>query len=91
MGLAAAPGAVQNLEERKTGFDWGIPNVRVPIVVGGAVIDDLALGDARIRPDAESAYKACQAASSGPVEEGNVGVGAGATIGKCSATRATEA
>lgn len=81
MGLAAVPGAVQYLEERKIGFDWGIPNIRVPIVVG-AVIDDLALGDGRIRPDAESAYKACQAASSGAVEEGNVGVGAGATIGK---------
>jgi len=81
MGLSAVPGAVQYLEEHKTGFDWGIPNVRVPIVVG-AVIDDLALGDARIRPDAEAAHKACQAASSDPVEEGNVGVGAGATIGK---------
>jgi L-aminopeptidase/D-esterase-like protein len=81
MGLAAVPGAVHYLEERKVGFDWGIPNVRVPIVVG-AVIDDLALGDARIRPDAEAAYKACQAASTHPVEEGNVGVGAGATIGK---------
>ena len=62
-GLAAVPGAVQYLEEHKTGFDWGIPNVRVPIVVG-AVIDDLALGDARIRPDAEAPHKACQAASS---------------------------
>jgi len=81
MGLAAVPGATQYLEGHKIGFDWGIPNVRIPIVVG-AVIDDLALGDARIRPDAEAAYKACQAASSGPVEEGNVGVGAGATIGK---------
>ncbi len=81
MGLAAVPGAVRYLEERKIGFDWGIPNIRVPIVVG-AVIDDLSLGDARIRPDAEAAYKACQAASSGPVEEGNVGAGAGATIGK---------
>ncbi len=81
MGLAAVPGAVRYLEEHKIGFDWGIPNIRVPIVVG-AVIDDLALGDGRIRPDAEAAYKACQAASSGPVEEGNVGAGAGATIGK---------
>ncbi len=80
MGLSAVAGAVRYLEERKTGFDWGIPNVRVPIVVG-AVIDDLALGDARIRPDADAAYKACQAAS-GHLEEGNVGVGAGATVGK---------
>lgn len=81
MGLAAVPGAVRYLEERKIGFDWGVPNVRVPIVVG-AVIDDLALGDGRIRPDPEAAYKACLAASSGPVEEGNVGAGAGATMGK---------
>lgn len=81
MGLAAVAGAVRYLEEHKTGFDWGIPNVRVPIVVG-AVIDDLALGDARIRPDAEAAYKACQAASTAQLEEGNVGVGAGATVGK---------
>jgi L-aminopeptidase/D-esterase-like protein len=81
MGLSAVAGAVRYLEEHKTGFDWGIPNVRVPIVVG-AVIDDLALGDARIRPDAEAAYKACQAASAGQLEEGSVGVGAGATIGK---------
>src|SRR5438477_10044708 len=74
MGLAAVPGAVRYLEERKIGFDWGIRDVRVPIVVG-AVIDDLALGDGRIRPDADAAYKACQAATSGPLEEGNVGVG----------------
>ena len=81
MGLAAVPGAVRYLEEHKVGFDWGVPNVRVPIVVG-AVIDDLSLGDGRIRPDADAAYKACQAASTGPLAEGNVGVGAGATVGK---------
>ena len=81
MGLAAVAGAVRYLEEHKTGFDWGIPNVRVPIVVG-AVVDDLALGDARIRPEADSAFKACQAASSAQLEEGNVGVGSGATVGK---------
>jgi len=81
MGLAAVPGAVRFLEERKTGYDWGIPDVRIPIVVG-AVIDDLALGDPKIRPDAEAAYKACQGATSAPVQEGNVGVGAGGTVGK---------
>ncbi len=81
MGLGAVPGAVRYLEERKIGFDWGVRDVRVPIVVG-AVIDDLALGDGKIRPDPEAAYKACQAASSAPVEEGNVGAGAGATMGK---------
>jgi len=81
MGLAAVPGMVKHLDERHIGYDWGYGNLRVPIVVG-AVIDDLAVGDGRIRPDAEAGYKACQAASSGPVAEGNVGAGAGATVGK---------
>jgi L-aminopeptidase/D-esterase-like protein len=81
MGLAAVPGMVKYLDERHIGYDWGVPNLRVPIVVG-AVIDDLAIGDGRIRPDAEAGYKACQAASAGPVAEGNVGAGAGATVGK---------
>lgn len=81
MGLEAVSGAVRHLERHKVGYDWGIPNVRIPIVVG-AVIDDLALGDARIRPDAALALRACEAAGSGPVAEGSVGVGAGATVGK---------
>jgi L-aminopeptidase/D-esterase-like protein len=81
MGLAAVPGAVRYLDEHHVGYDWGYGNLRVPIVVG-AVIDDLALGDGRIRPDAEAGYKACLAASVGPVAEGNVGAGAGATVGK---------
>ncbi len=81
MGLAAVAGAVRYLEERKIGFDWGVPDIRVPLVVG-AVIDDLAVGDGRIRPDTEAAYKACQSATAEPVPEGNVGVGAGATVGK---------
>ena len=63
------------------GFDWGTPDLRIPIVVS-AVIDDLAVGDPRIRPDAEAAYKACAAATTSPVPEGNVGAGAGATVGK---------
>ncbi len=86
LGLGAVPGAARFLEERGTGFDWGVPKLRIPIVVG-AVIDDLALGDAKIRPDAEAGYRACQAASSAPVAEGNVGVGAGATVGKMLSNR----
>jgi L-aminopeptidase/D-esterase-like protein len=79
MGLAAVPGAVKYLDENHIGYDWGVPNIRIPIVVG-AVIDDLPIGDGRIRPDAEAGYKACQAASAGPVAEGNVGAGAGASV-----------
>ena len=81
LSLPSSAGVLRYCEERKVGFDWGTPNLRIPIVVG-AVIDDLAVGDPRIRPDAEAAYKACLAANTGPVAEGNVGVGAGATVGK---------
>ena len=81
LALPAAAGVLRFCEEHKIGFDWGNPNLRIPIVVS-AVIDDLSLGDNRIRPDAQAAYTACTAASSGPVAEGNVGAGAGATVGK---------
>ncbi len=81
MGLEAAAGVVAHLEQRGKGYDWGIPNVRIPIVVG-AVIDDLSIGDGRIRPGAALAARAGVAAGTGPVAEGNVGVGAGATVGK---------
>jgi L-aminopeptidase/D-esterase-like protein len=81
LALPASGGVLRFLEERKIGFDWGTPDLRIPIVVG-AVIDDLAVGDPHIRPDVEAAYKACAAASTSPVVEGNVGAGAGATVGK---------
>jgi L-aminopeptidase/D-esterase-like protein len=53
----------------------------VPIVPA-AILFDLDLGDPQARPDAEMGYAACQAAADGPVAEGNVGAGAGATAGK---------
>lgn len=81
LALPAAGGVLRFLEERKVGFDWGNPGLRIPIVVS-AVIDDLSVGDPRLRPDADAAYTACAAASTGPVAEGNVGAGAGATVGK---------
>jgi L-aminopeptidase/D-esterase-like protein len=81
MGLGATAGVVRFLDERKIGYDWGVPNVRVPIVVG-AVIDDLALGDGRVRFGPDETYKACEAATSGAFAEGSVGAGTGATVGK---------
>jgi L-aminopeptidase/D-esterase-like protein len=81
--LAAVAGAVQYLQDHKLGFHWGPRDMKITIpIVVGAVISDVGVGDGSIRPDPESAYKACQAASAGPVAEGNVGVGAGATVGK---------
>jgi L-aminopeptidase/D-esterase-like protein len=78
-GLAAADGVMRYLEERGAGLDARV--ARVPIVVG-AVIFDLGIGDARARPDATMGYEACQRASAHPVEEGSVGAGTGATVGK---------
>jgi L-aminopeptidase/D-esterase-like protein len=83
LALPAAGGVLRHLIEHKVGFDWGTPELRIPIVVS-AVIDDLSIGvgDPHIVPDAELAYKACAAASTARVAEGTVGAGAGATCGK---------
>ena len=78
-GLDAASGVMRWLEERGVGLQAG--PVRVPIVPA-AVLFDLLLGDPAIRPDADAGYAACQAASNRAPEQGNVGAGAGAAVGK---------
>jgi L-aminopeptidase/D-esterase-like protein len=78
-GLDAASGVVRYLEEHHLGYAVG--DTVVPIVPA-AILYDLEIGDAKTRPTAESGYKACQAATSERVVEGNVGAGAGAAIGK---------
>jgi len=78
-GLEAATGTVRWLEEKGIGFDTRV--AKVPIVPA-AILFDLGLGDAKIRPTADCGYKAAAAATDGPVAEGNVGAGAGATVGK---------
>jgi L-aminopeptidase/D-esterase-like protein len=81
LALPAVAGVHRYMQERKIGYAWSSSAVRTPIVPS-AVIDDLAVGDPTIRPDAEAAYAACTAASTGPVATGNVGAGAGGTVGK---------
>jgi len=78
-GLDAAGGVMRWLEERGVGFDVG---VGVVPIVPAAVLLDLAIGDPKARPDAGAGYQACQAATDGPLEEGSVGAGTGATVGK---------
>jgi len=78
-GLDAAAGVVRYLEEKNIGFPTR--TARVPIVPA-AILFDLGIGDPKIRPNADSGYRACESARSGPIEEGSVGAGAGATIGK---------
>jgi L-aminopeptidase/D-esterase-like protein len=78
-GLDAACGVVSYLEQLDIGFDAGV--ARVPIVPA-AVIFDLAAGSSKVRPDSAMGYRACKLGSAGPVAEGQVGAGAGATVGK---------
>ena len=78
-GLAAADGAMRYLEEQGVGLDVRFGTLPI---VPAAVLFDLPMGDARIRPDAESGYAACVAASSAAPAEGNVGAGSGALVGK---------
>jgi len=78
-GLDAAGGVMRYLEEKGVGFDAFV--AKVPIVPA-AILFDLGVGNAKVRPTAECGYAAAQAATDGPVAEGSVGAGAGATVGK---------
>ena len=78
-GLDAASGVMKYLEQKGIGFDTTV--ARVPIVPA-AVLFDLNLGRADVRPDAAMGYAACQNATGEEASNGNVGAGAGATVGK---------
>ncbi len=78
-GLDAAGGVMRWLEERGHGLQVG--PARVPIVPA-AILFDLWLGDPSIRPDSAAGRAACNAATDTPVTQGNVGVGAGCSVGK---------
>lgn len=79
-GLAAAHGVMRFLEQ----LGAGVPTPCGPVpIVAGAVLYDLNIGDPRARPDEAMGWAACQAAQQdGPPEEGSVGAGTGATVGK---------
>jgi len=78
-GLDAASGVMKYLAEQKIGYGLGAN--RVPIVPA-AILFDLGLGKSARHPDLEMGYAAAAAAQTGPVEEGNVGAGTGASVGK---------
>lgn len=78
-GLAAADGVMGWLEEQGVGLPTGAANVPI---VPAAVLYDLAVGDARVRPHAAMGRQACENARGGPVARGRVGAGTGATVGK---------
>ena len=78
-GLAAADGVMRFLAERGHGFAVGAQ--RVPIVPA-AVLFDLGMGNAHAFPNADAGYRAATSAGADGVEEGSVGAGTGATVGK---------
>jgi L-aminopeptidase/D-esterase-like protein len=79
-GLDAASGVVRYLDEHKLGF----PTQYGPVpIVPAAILFDLGIGSPpSIRPTADCGYRAAMSATTGPVAEGSVGAGAGATVGK---------
>ena len=79
-GLDAAAGVMQWMEERSRGFDVGAGVV--PIVPAAALFDLVPLGRFDARPTRDMAYAACEHATDGDVDEGSVGAGTGATVGK---------
>ncbi len=78
-GLESIWGVMQWLEEHGVGF-----RTRHAVVphVAGAIVYDLGVGDPCARPDRPMGYAAAAAASHGPITQGNVGAGTGATVGK---------
>jgi L-aminopeptidase/D-esterase-like protein len=78
-GLASIQGVMRYLRERNCGFqtEHGV----VPIV-SGAVVFDLGLNRSGTLPDADMGYRACENSSIGGAEQGCVGAGTGATVGK---------
>ena len=79
-GLDAASGVVRYLDEKGVGFKIG--RATVPIVPSAILIDLEVGASEKIRPTADCGYRAAGAATEGEIAEGNVGAGAGATVGK---------
>jgi L-aminopeptidase/D-esterase-like protein len=80
-GLDSRSGVMRYLDEKNVGFK-AYGTINVPIVPAASLIDLNVGANPKIRPTADCGYRAAQAASTAPVVEGNVGAGAGATIGK---------
>src|SRR5690606_15637507 len=78
-GLEATAGVMRWCEEHGIGQVFG--GRRIPIVAG-AVLFDLNVGHAEIRPDVAAGYRAAAGAKGGRVIEGSVGAGTGATVAK---------
>jgi L-aminopeptidase/D-esterase-like protein len=77
-GLDAVGGVTAYLEERKVGLS--VLGNTIPIVPA-AVIFDLNFATGQVRPDRHMGTRACENATAGPIRQGSVGAGIGATVG----------
>ena len=78
-GLEAASGVRHFLEQKGIGYETGA--AKVPLVPA-AILYDLGLGKPNVRPTREMGEAASAAATDEAVQEGAVGAGTGATVGK---------
>ncbi len=78
-GLDAAGGVMQYLEEHGIGLPVG--DLLVPLVCQSCIFD-LAVGDGKVRPDKAMGYQACANAFAGNYQDGSLGAGTGASVGK---------
>ena len=78
-GLDAGGGVMQFLEEKDIGFDVGV--TKVPLVCQSDLFD-LTVADPHCRPYKAMGYEACKNAYLDNYQDGNFGVGTGATVGK---------
>lgn len=78
-GLDAASGVMRFLEDNNIGYQTGV--AKIPIVPA-AILYDLNIGDPKVRPTPEMGYLACTNASGSSPDQGSIGAGTGATVGK---------
>lgn len=78
-GLEASCGVMEYLSEHNIGFD--MKNIYIPIVCGASLFD-CSVANPKAYPDKKMGYKACLNAYKELPEQGNVGAGTGASVGK---------
>ncbi len=78
-GLNTCTGVMNYLTEQGAGTM--VRSWRIPVVVGASIFD-FPVSDGKFIPGTELGYEAAKNAKAGPVEEGCVGGGTGATVSK---------
>lgn len=78
-GLESISGVRHYLRSKKVGFSTAYGPVPI---VAGAILFDLGIGNSQAYPGLEAGQRAAKEARDTPVQEGNIGAGTGATVGK---------